>query len=71
MTTRSEPRWTDLPPEERARRLRQPLTIQRIGSDKSWGGANLQDKHGMPATRGSKHYVDFDPMNVSLRAGDD
>lgn len=40
-----EPRWTDLSPEERARRLRAPLTIQRIGSDKSWGGCGISQEH--------------------------
>lgn len=41
--TPPEPRWVDLPPAERARRLAQPITIASHGGNKSWGGCNLQD----------------------------
>lgn len=47
----TEPRWVDLPPEERARRLRQPVTIQYHGSTVGWGGANINEGRHAPQDR--------------------
>lgn len=43
MGRKGEPAWTDLPPEERARRLAEPITVQTHGRVRSWSGCNINE----------------------------